>query len=64
MTTTRTALYLRNRRSRVIHKNPTRELCNWDAVPQKYRQRWSALVILPTDRLCAYCFREETPEKP
>jgi len=56
---TRKPPYVRNRRSRVVHKFPTREGCNWDQVPRKFRQALPELHVGANDRLCAHCFRED-----
>ena len=54
--------YIRNRRTGVIHKQPTREGCNVDQVPRKFREPLDDWVPSQDgDRLCRYCFPEGWP---
>lgn len=46
--------YVINLRSKVLHKNPTLEVCNVDQVPAKFRVYTN--LAIPKVKKCKHCF--------
>lgn len=54
------AKYIMNLRTKKLHRLPSQERCNVDAIPRRFRYRYGSIASLDQKLLkkCRYCFSE------